>query len=45
MTIDNRLSKDKVEELLGRSITEEEYEEIVTKVLYQLLEEKELINE
>lgn len=45
MTIDNRLSKGKVEELLERSVTEEEYKEIITKVLFQLLEENDHPNE
>lgn len=39
MTIDKRLSKEKVEEVLGRKITHEEYKEIVSQVLYQLIEE------
>lgn len=45
MSVDNQLSKNKVEELLKRPITEEEYKEIITKVLHQLLEENEQVNE
>ncbi|WP_431785957.1 hypothetical protein [Paenibacillus lactis] len=45
MNIDNRLSKEKVEELLERPISEDEYKEIVSKVLYQMLEENEQSNE
>ncbi|MBX4152317.1 hypothetical protein [Paenibacillus lautus] len=45
MNIDTDLSKGKVEELLERSITEEEYKEIVSTILYQLLEENEQKNE
>lgn len=39
MIIDKRLSKEKVEEILKRDITQEEYKDIVSQVLYQLLEE------
>lgn len=45
MSNDNRLSKEKVEELLERPISEDEYKEIVSKVLYQMLEENEQSNE
>ena len=39
MIIDKRLSKEKVEEVLKRNITQGEYKDIVSQVLYQLLEE------
>lgn len=42
MNVDNRLRKEKIEELLDRSVTEEEYKDIVTNVLYQLLDENEI---
>ncbi|MBT2760009.1 hypothetical protein [Paenibacillus sp. ISL-20] len=45
MNIDKDLSKGKIEELLDRSITEEEYKEIVSTILYQLLDECKQENE
>ncbi|MGM1044712.1 MAG: hypothetical protein ACQEXX_01060 [Bacillota bacterium] len=45
MDIEEKLNKQKVEQLLERKITDQEYKEILKKVLYQLQQEKERFDE
>ncbi|PYE51430.1 hypothetical protein NST33_17595 [Paenibacillus sp. FSL L8-0435] len=38
--MENKLSKEKIEQIIGRKLTNEEYTEVVGTVLNQLLNEK-----
>lgn len=38
--MEHKLSKEKIEEIIGRKLTKAEYEEVVGTVLNQLLHEK-----
>lgn len=38
--MESKLSKEKIEQIIGRTLTDKEYEEVVGTVLQQLLAEK-----